>query len=416
MLEQPPSPALPSTPAITSQGFRPDSRLPLFMGAEEGFVESIASLYVAIIGTGSIGLNIALHATRLGIRRLLLCDHRSFKAESLLTHPLSPSAVGKKKASHARRLCHEINPAAEIDVFDSSVQSLPLTALADVDVVVMATDNLAAEVATGQLCQQFSKPLFHCSVHGETLVAHVWFFSNVSSDSPCPACLFGDAEMQQYQAETQFSCEGTQAGAAGPRANAQPTMSPSFLCALSASHGMTLLLRHALRLGAPVADSMVEYCGYTHRTVLSRFHRRADCPCPHTVFSVRQLGRPLGTCSFRVLAESAGFSTATSWANVSFEIDALYWVESAGCQCPAPRMVRRFHQKHRPEVGRCRRCRQTLLSQPFFTHDSVPAPMIRALFDTPLSKLGAAKARWAVVRYAGSAVFLNPSTANGGHA
>src|SRR5206468_9883032 len=104
----------------------------------------------AIIGTGSVGGRVAFHFCRLSLAELWLVDPKVFKPESVLTHDADPSDVGKSKALRTARLCQAINPAMRLFVFVGKVEDLPLDAFADVDLVIMATDNLAAEVEVGQ--------------------------------------------------------------------------------------------------------------------------------------------------------------------------------------------------------------------------------------------------------------------------
>ena len=49
----------------------------------------------------------------------------------------------------------------------------------------------------------------------------------------------------------------------------------------------TQLLRWPLQLGTPVEDTLVEYCGYTHRTVVQPLRHNPACPCNHTRFALR---------------------------------------------------------------------------------------------------------------------------------
>ena len=90
---------------------------------------------------------------------------------------------------------------------DGPVQELPITAFADAHLVVLATDNLAAEVEVGQRCLWLGKPLIQASVHGETLVAQVRSFVNREGGA-CPACGFSAVEWAHLNRETSFSCEG----------------------------------------------------------------------------------------------------------------------------------------------------------------------------------------------------------------
>jgi hypothetical protein len=265
------------------------------------------------------------------------------------------------------------------------------------------------------LSLQFKKPLIHCSVHGESLVAHAKFLDLTRPDAPCPACLFTEAEMRQLHAETQFSCEGASTAAASPSSTEiRPTLSPSCLCSISASLGMTMLLKHHLRLGGPVANTQWEHCGYTNRSVTTELRRRADCPCAHAPFALAPLDRAVGECTFRDLAEAAGHTKASFWDGISFEIDEFRWLEKGCCHCLELRSIRRFGRARDSVATRCPRCRHPVVTQPFYSHRFVPAPLIRALFDKPLRNLGAASARWAIVREGETATFLHQAKSSGG--
>src|SRR5262249_3239740 len=141
-----------------------------------------------------------------------IVDRGRFKPESLLTQPIAPDDLGNPKAESTGRLCKRISPQTAVAAWDGPVEELGTLAFADVDFVVLATDNLAAEVEVGQRCLGWRKPLVHASVHGETLVAQVRFFANANGEGPCPACAFGAAEWAHLNQETTFSCEGLAAG------------------------------------------------------------------------------------------------------------------------------------------------------------------------------------------------------------
>src|SRR5262249_7510891 len=155
-----------------------DTRLPQFLGLRGGPGSVLDALKVAVVGTGSVGRNLALHLARLQIAALYLVDRGRFKAESVLTQPIVPEGIGEPKASSTGRLCQQISPGTDVWVYDGGVGALYPAALAEVDAVFVATDNLAAEIEVGQRCLHLRKPLLHASVHGETLVAQVRFFGN----------------------------------------------------------------------------------------------------------------------------------------------------------------------------------------------------------------------------------------------
>jgi molybdopterin/thiamine biosynthesis adenylyltransferase len=242
-------------------------RLPRFLGLHGDAVANLRRRAFGVIGTGAVGRELTLHLARLQPAGLWLCDPGRYKPQSLLTQPIGPHEVGEPKAFATGRLCKALSPRTTVFACDAAVQDLPATAFADVDLVVLATDNLAAEVEVGQRCLWLGRPLVQASVHGATLVAQVRSFVNGDGTGPCPACGFSVDEWAHLNRETSFSCEGRTDGRAERRTAAAPTMSVSFLCALAANLACVQILRHVLKLGAPLADSVLEYCGYTHRTV-----------------------------------------------------------------------------------------------------------------------------------------------------
>src|SRR6185503_4558159 len=99
-------------------------------------------------------------------------------------------------------------------------------------------------------------------------VCAVRFWANSASQGPCPACGYAAAEWSALNAATRFSCEGLSTGQAAPSIVGPASMGLSGLASLSASLAITQLIRWRLQLGTPVEDTLVEYCGYTHRTVV----------------------------------------------------------------------------------------------------------------------------------------------------
>jgi molybdopterin/thiamine biosynthesis adenylyltransferase len=353
-------------------------------------------LKVAVIGAGSVGARIALHCARLLVAGLWVADHSVFSRENLLTSPILSEAIGKPKASHIGALSKEISPATRVFVFDGSFQDLDMSALWEVDLVLLASDNLAAEAVVGRRCLQLGKPLVHASVQGETLVAQVRFFANDDADGPCPTCGFGAEEMAQLTREVAFSCAGPSASSPQPRAHTLPTRSVSSLCSLAADLAMTQLLRHALHLGKPLVNSMVELCGYTWKSVVSPLARNPDCPSDHVRWQHARAPRPLAACSPAELLAATGLGHGTGLAlspsgavpNVSFMADHFSFAASGACACGAAHPLQRFVEAGQALAESCSACGQVLHVEPFFSLKEVPAAALCKVWDRPLRELG----------------------------
>ncbi|HUT36074.1 MAG TPA: ThiF family adenylyltransferase [Planctomycetota bacterium] len=380
------------------------ARLPRFVGGRADAAAALRRLKVALVGAGSVGRNIALHLARFG-GTLWLADRGRLKPESLLTHPLTgPADIGEPKASNLARALRACGFRGQLFVHDGPVEDLSLAAFADADLVVLATDNLRTELWVGGVCLRLGKGLVHASVHGETLVSQVRFFSG-RVDAGCPACGYTKAEWQALADQTTFSCSGFAAGARRAADAPPPTMSTSFLCSLAADLAMTQILRFALGLGAPVADTFLEHCGYTHRTVVAPLARNPACPCDHTAYRQVRLGGQLGALTLRELTAAAGLGPASGRAPLSFTVDRFAFAEMAGCACSGQVPLGKFVLAGQA-VGECPKCQHPIVAHPFYLHRPVPASVVEAVLDRPLHALGAGAARSVAVRGDDRAVLL----------
>jgi len=380
------------------------ARLPDFLGLEGSADSRLDAFRVMVIGSGSVGGNGVLSLARLQVGEIWIVDPGRLKAESLLTHPIAPEAIGELKVDHFGGLAKAISPTTRVPVYAAAVQSLPLAAFDRVDAVLLATDNLAAEVEVGQRCIYHRKPLVQASVHGGTLVAQVRTWLNRDGSGPCPACAFGASEWDHVNRESRFTCVGPD-GRPDRRDSVVPTMSVDFLCSLAADLATMRIFRHALRLGAPLEDSVVEYCGYNHQSHVVPLVKNPTCPCEHIALERVEIRRPLGQCNLRELAGAAGFHGGRLPPDLSFLVDELTFVEAAMC-CGQAQPIGRFCNDGEP-LARCSHCGSALGAQPFFSHRPVPAAVLSARLEEPLERVGAGGAKSVVVRCGGRSVFCH---------
>jgi molybdopterin/thiamine biosynthesis adenylyltransferase len=375
-----------SGPKVTSS-----ARLPELIGLDGPAATRLGQCGLAMIAAGSVGGRIAEHAARLGFARLWIADPARFKAESVLTHAIHPRDVGQYKALHTANRCKAISPTTRVHACRGGIESLDVVALADADVVTLASDNLTAEVETGQRCLHLGQPLFHAAVHGDTLVAQLRVLTNRDGLGPCPACGFGAAEWQQLSDETVHSCSGPAEGSQRTRqVNAAPTMSISALCSIAADIAIIRIVRHVLGLGAPIEDEIIQYCGYTDATTRTPLQRSATCPCEHQRWAMATAPRPIADCSAGELARLVGLDRG-----FSLSLGGHSYVESAAC-CGAIWPAGRFVRDGSP-ARRCGGCGRPLHSQPYFSRRRVPADLLGQAVDRPLRRLGGSSARWALL-------------------
>jgi molybdopterin/thiamine biosynthesis adenylyltransferase len=381
--------------------------LPLSMalvGCAPGALGVLGKLTVAVVGCGSVGGRIALLLTRMGIGGLLLVDPKRYKPGSLATHDVSPEDVGQPKALVVARRCKDLNPALRVQAYVGPVEALELAGLADVDLVVMAPDLISAELELGQRCLWLSKALVQGSVHGPTLTVQIRFFGTTRDAGGCPACAYGQAELDLMARQVRFSCEGApSAGAVAPD-SAPATNSISALCSLAADLAVVQILRFFLELGQSVTNTMLEYCGYTHRTVATPIKRNPQCRLQHTAFTQATVDSPLAGLTLAQLAQRA--TGASVGAAAQFDVADFEWVEFAACGCAQPTPVRRFVPRGRTRLAQCHKCSAPLVPLSFYTHRVVSASVLGSALDRPLNKLGARRVSSVVLRTGDNGVLL----------
>jgi molybdopterin/thiamine biosynthesis adenylyltransferase len=380
-------------PAVAAGPAPARDRFPKFVTGGRAPADVLDGLCVMVLGCGAVGRRAALHLARDGVGCLLLVDPKTYERPGCVrTQPIGPDELGGAKAEGTARACKTISPRTRVFYFRGPQEDLPLAAYVGVDAVIMATDNLFVEAGAGQRCLYLGIPLVHAAVHGETMVAQVRVYANAVADSPTPACNFSDEERDLMHRQVRFSCEGPSAGQA--QVSAPPTMSTSSLCALAADLAVNQFLRHVLALGEPVADTMLEYCAFTHRTHVDALRRRAGCSCDHARFRIVPSDRPLGE---RTPAELVAAAGATE--DLAVTVGGLDWVDVVVCgDCARPRPFRRFVALGTHVAGICDRCAGPLVCQAFHRHPTLPASLLEPVRAFPLGDAGAKDADWVLVR------------------
>lgn len=388
----------------------PALRLPRLIGCAPEALARFRSLRLAIVGVGAVGGSVALHLVRSGVAALILIDPKRFKQESLLTHEAGPADVGRPKALVVARRCKEIAPSTRILAFAGPVEALPVEALTQVDVVIMSPDLLSVEVELGQRCLHLGIPLVQSSVHGESLVAQVRLYANAVAAGCCAGCFLGREEWRQLSRQTRYSCEGASADQATAQAlplpanDAPVTASFRSLCSLASGLAVNQVMRFFLQLGEPVADTQLEFCGVTNRTVISRLVRNPDCPLDHFVYRRVNLNKPPGHFSLAALAEAA--IGAVPGDEALFELPGLDWVEFGRCACARMRPVWRFVPRGQPRAFDCAACGAPVVPLQFYVHRRVSASLLGSALKKPLGVLGAGRVRGVWVRQADTGALM----------
>lgn len=112
-------------------------------------IENLASKHVFVAGLGGVGSYCAEALARAGIGRLTLLDHDVVATSNINRQlPALLSTVGQSKAELMRARIMDINPACQLEVLRTFLNSENVNQLVpDCDYVVDAIDSLACKVA-----------------------------------------------------------------------------------------------------------------------------------------------------------------------------------------------------------------------------------------------------------------------------
>lgn len=147
---------------------------------------------VLVVGLGGLGCPVALYLAAAGVGELWLADHDNVELSNLqrqIAHTVHD--IGKPKVNSAREAVAQINPDVAVNTINKRLEGQLLAdAVAQMDLVVDASDNFATRFAINRACVEQHKPL----VSGAAIRAEgqVICFDSRDVDSPCYRCLYSD--------------------------------------------------------------------------------------------------------------------------------------------------------------------------------------------------------------------------------
>jgi molybdopterin-synthase adenylyltransferase len=163
---------------------------------------------VLIIGLGGLGSPVAMYLASSGVGHLDICDDDTVDISNLQRQIIHQSdKLGQTKVSSAREQLLALNPDIQITGFEQRLTEAQLrVAVAEADVVVDCTDNLAVRLQINRAAVMTRTPL----VMGAAIrmEGQVSVFTNNSPETPCYHCIYGQAQ------EIQETC--TQSGVLSP--------------------------------------------------------------------------------------------------------------------------------------------------------------------------------------------------------
>ena len=152
--------------------------------------EKLLNAQVLIVGLGGLGSPAAMYLAASGVGHLIVADYDCVDLSNLqrqLIH--STDSIDKRKTESAQSTLRRLNPDIKVTPIDSKMDlSILRRQVAEVDVVVDATDNFEVRYAINEACWQARVPL----VYGAAvrMEGQLSVFDARNADSPCYQCLY----------------------------------------------------------------------------------------------------------------------------------------------------------------------------------------------------------------------------------
>ena len=151
--------------------------------------------HVAILGAGSVGSTIAEALVRNGVKSLTVVDHDLVELANLSRTVYDRCDVGKAKVEALAGRIHAIRPDAEVHAIHSDIDGWLAArpdgdALDGIDLVVLATDDMVAELAVNARCYPRSIPMVSAKLFAKADAGEI-IFIEPNASTPCLQCLTG---------------------------------------------------------------------------------------------------------------------------------------------------------------------------------------------------------------------------------
>lgn len=162
---------------------------------------TLTNSHVLIVGAGGLGSPAALYCAASGVGTLTICDYDVVDLTNLQRQIIHTTAsVGINKAVSAQQTIYEINPDVVVNtVQEKSSEASMQRLVAEANVVMDCSDNVATRNALNRICHQLKKPLVSGATIGFDGQITVFDFRN--ANSPCYQCLF-----PEHSTETEMRC------------------------------------------------------------------------------------------------------------------------------------------------------------------------------------------------------------------
>lgn len=167
------------------------SRTELLIGADGQ--EKLSASTVVVFGVGGVGSHCIEALARCGIGHLALVDSDTVSLTNINRQSIAyHSTVGRYKTQVMKERIADINPAAQVDTFETFVLSDNLDPLLDgmgqIDYLIDAIDTVTAKLAIAEYAKKHQIPLIASMGTGNKLHAELFEISDIYKTSVCPLC------------------------------------------------------------------------------------------------------------------------------------------------------------------------------------------------------------------------------------
>jgi hypothetical protein len=159
---------------------------------------------VLVVGVGVLGLPVARQLGQAGYS-LGLCDPDRVEERNCRCQQFDRAQIGMHKVAACAELIRRNAPDASLALVADDVRTLGVGYVLDVDLVVAAVDNRAAEIHCARLALLAGKPYLRVATIGQARVVDVTLVpAPRSARDPCGVCSFTPADYEL--AELRESC------------------------------------------------------------------------------------------------------------------------------------------------------------------------------------------------------------------
>lgn len=249
------------------------------LGVDE--LRRLQSSFVAIVGMGVLGGQLAFHLALLGVG-LILVDSGRVEAVNLGNQGFRIEALGEMKAVARARDLIQLNPDCFLRTLNARIEDVGAGALAAVDLIACGLDTRTSRVRVSALASMLRRPWVNAAVDGSGrwLRGTVALYDPRRSDAPCYLCPYNQSDLEEIWRENRGA--GCPSWRDPQVPQSPPTLQASAFGSIVAGYQSQWVVRSLLgRQDDLVGQQLVVECDGVPRARLVRQTRNDHCVSGH---------------------------------------------------------------------------------------------------------------------------------------